>query len=48
MGHTLVVYGVGEPSQESFSVFDPLRGSGGYQYQKFSGLSGNVYVGWAK
>jgi papain like cysteine protease AvrRpt2 len=47
MGHTRVVYGVGEPSNEHFSVFDPLDGQG-FDTPRFSSLSGNIYVGWAK
>ena len=47
MGHTRVVYGVGDPSNEFFDVFDPLNGHG-FELRKFSELSGNVYVGWAK
>ena len=47
MGHTRVVYGVGDPSNEYFSVFDPLKGHG-FEFRKFSELSGNIYVGWAK
>jgi hypothetical protein len=46
MGHTYVVYGVGQPSQEHFSVFDPLQGRG-YKDKKFSDLTGDsVYVGF--
>jgi hypothetical protein len=48
MGHTYVVYGVGEPSKEYFSVFNPLRGSGGFDYMKFADLRGIIYVGWAR
>ncbi|WZO97730.1 papain-like cysteine protease family protein [Isosphaeraceae bacterium EP7] len=47
MGHTRVVYGVGEPSNEYFNVFDPLENHG-YELRRFSELSGNIYVGWAK
>jgi len=47
MGHTQVVWGVGDPSNEFFNVFDPLKGQG-FKSLKFSDLSGNVYVGWAK
>jgi hypothetical protein len=47
MGHTRVLYGVGDPSNEYFSVFDPLNGHG-YELRRFSDLSGNIYVGWAK
>ena len=47
MGHTRVVYGVGDPSNEYFSVFDPLGGHG-YDVRKFTELSGTIYVGWAK
>ena len=47
MGHTRVVYGVGDPSNEFFSVFDPLNGHG-FEFSRFSALSGNVYVGWAR
>jgi hypothetical protein len=47
MGHTRVVYGVGDPTNEYFSVFDPLKGHG-FETPRFSGLSGNIYVGWAK
>lgn len=47
MGHTRVVYAVGDPSNEFFSVFDPLNGHG-FELPRFSELSGNVYVGWAK
>lgn len=45
MGHTYVVYGVGDPSMEYFSVFDPLIG---YSVKKFSDLHGSsAYVGAA-
>jgi hypothetical protein len=49
MGHTYVVYGVGVPSDDYFSVFDSLRGSGGHRNRKFSEVSGpnGIYVGWA-
>ena len=47
MGHTRVVYGVGDPTNEYFSVFDPLHGQG-YETPTFSSLSGTIYVGWAK
>jgi len=47
MGHTRVVWGVGDPSNEYFNVFDPLDGRG-FELIRFSELSGNVYVGWAK
>lgn len=47
MGHTQVVYRVGEPTNQYFSVFDPLNGQG-YKERAFSELTGNVYVGWAK
>jgi hypothetical protein len=47
MGHTRVVYGVGDPSNEFFSVFDPLKGHG-FEFRRFSELSGDIYVGWAK
>jgi Papain-like cysteine protease AvrRpt2 len=47
MGHTRVVYGVGDPSNEFFSVFDPLKGHG-YEMRRFRELSGNIYIGWAK
>ena len=47
MGHTRVVYGVGDPSNEHFSVFDPLNGHG-FETPTFSSLRGNIYVGWAK
>jgi len=47
MGHTQVLYGVGDPTNEFFSVFDPLKGQG-FKNRRFSELSGNVYVGWAK
>ena len=47
MGHTRVVYGVGDPSNEFFSVWDPLDGHG-FELRRFSELTGNVYVGWAK
>jgi hypothetical protein len=48
MGHTYVVYGVGVPSDDYFSVFDSLRGSGCYRNRKFSSVSGHgAYVGWA-
>ena len=46
MGHTYVVYGVGAPSSEYFSVFDPMHG---YENKKFSEIRGSsAYVGWAK
>ena len=45
MGHTRVVYGVGDPSPSDFKVFDPLRG---YQTLKFSAISGSqAYIGTA-
>lgn len=47
MGHTRVVYGAGDPSNEFFDVFDPLNGHG-FELRKFRELSGNVYVGWAR
>jgi len=47
MGHTRVIYGVGEPTNEFFSAFNPLRNQG-YETPRFSSLSGNIYVGWAK
>jgi hypothetical protein len=47
MGHTRVVRGVGDPSNEFFSVFDPLNNHG-FELIRFSELSGNVYVDWAK
>lgn len=47
MGHTRVVYGVGDPSNEFFNVFDPLDGHG-YDLLRFSELTGTIYVGWAK
>ena len=47
LGHTRVVWGVGEPSNEYFNAFNPLDGWG-FELVRFSDLSGNVYVGWAK
>jgi hypothetical protein len=49
MGHTYVVYGVGDPSPEYFSVFDPLIKGNGYQNKKFSDVGGTrAYVGFGK
>ncbi|WP_332696483.1 papain-like cysteine protease family protein [Bosea sp. (in: a-proteobacteria)] len=46
MGHTYVVYGVGRPSQEHFSAFDPLQNHGRTD-KKFGELTGSsVYVGF--
>jgi hypothetical protein len=46
MGHTRVVYGVGDPSPDYFKVFDPLRG---YQTIQFSAIAGGqAYIGVAK
>ncbi len=48
MGHTYVVYGVGDPSPDYFSVFDPMEGHG-YKSKRFSELRGNnAYVGIVK
>ncbi len=47
MGHTRVVWGVGDPTNEQFSVFDPLHGHG-FETPSFKDLRGNLYVGWAK
>jgi hypothetical protein len=47
LGHTRVVWGVGNPSNEFFNAFNPLKGQG-FEEKKFSDFSGNVYVGWAK
>jgi len=44
LGHTRVVWGVGDPSNEYFNVFDPLK-KPGFDLLGFSDLSGNVYVG---
>lgn len=49
MGHTYVVYGVGDPSKEYFSVFDPLFKGAGYRTKKFSDIGGSrAYVGWSQ
>lgn len=47
LGHTRVVWGVGDPSNEYFSVFDPLERHG-FELIPFNSLTGNIYVGWAK
>ena len=49
MGHTYVVYGVGVPSDGYFSVFDSLRGSGGYRNRTLSEVhrQARIYVGWS-
>jgi hypothetical protein len=47
MGHTLVVWGVGDPDNTFFDVWDPLQGHG-WDQKRFKDLSGRIYVGWAK
>lgn len=47
LGHTRVLYGVGDPNNESFNVFDPWMGKG-YITRRFDSLEGTIYVGWAK
>jgi hypothetical protein len=47
MGHTRVVYGVGEPTNEFFNAFNPLRNQG-YETPRLDSLTGNIFVGWAK
>jgi hypothetical protein len=49
MGHTYVVYGVGVPSDDSFSVFDSLEGRGGHRNRNFSEVtrSARIYIGWS-